>query len=199
MGWLLQSTPNGQITWHNGGTTSYGAYIGTLLDQDVGVIVLTNLVNVGLPDAIGEWTFDRLIGNPEVDHVALKLASAKALFANGAPAAPTVPAAPPPLTALAGDYTSGKLGTAKLEVDGDALMLTLTSGARLRLAAWNGDTFSVALVPEGRFVAVAANLGPDPLGLAQFLVDAQGKWKGFTFTMEADGQTVDFVRQPPAP
>ena len=78
-------------------------------------------------------------------------------------------------------------------------MLTLTTGARLRLAAWNGDTFSVALVPEGRFAAVAANLGPDPLGLAQFLVDAEGKWKGFTFTMEADGQTVDFVRQPPAP
>ena len=93
MGWLLQSTPNGQITWHNGGTTSYGAYIGTLLDKDVGIIVLTNLVNVGLPDAIGEWTFDRLLGNPEVDHAAQKLAAAKAAAAVADPAAPAEPGA----------------------------------------------------------------------------------------------------------
>ena len=165
MGWLLQSTPNGQITWHNGGTTSYGAYIGTLPDQDVGVIVLTNVVNVGLPDAIGEWTFDRLHrksgGRPR---------RAEARLGEGI----VRQCAPPALrrfrrrrrrsTALAGDYTSGKLGTAKLEVDGDALTLTLTSGARLRLAAWNGDTFSVALVPEGRFAAVAAQPRPRSLG-----------------------------------
>ena len=86
MGWVLQSTPNGRIIWHNGGTTAYGAYIGTRPTRMSGVIVLTNRDNVGLPDAIGEWTFDRLLGNPEVDHVALKLAAAKASFANGAPA-----------------------------------------------------------------------------------------------------------------
>jgi hypothetical protein len=34
--------------------------------------VLTNEVNVGFPDAIGLWTLDRILGNPEVDHVAAK-------------------------------------------------------------------------------------------------------------------------------
>ena len=79
-------------------------------------------------------------------------------------------------------------------------MLTLTSGARLRLAA-----------VERRYLQRLAGAGGPVrggrrqsrprirLGLAQFLVDDQGKWKGFTLTMSADGQTVDFVRQPPAP
>ena len=56
MGWVIQSTPNGRIVWHNGGTTAFGAYIGTAPDKDVGVIVLTNETNVGFPDAVGEWT-----------------------------------------------------------------------------------------------------------------------------------------------
>ena len=57
-------TPNGSIVWHNGGTNSFGAFIGLLLDNAVGVIVLTNQQNVGLPDAIGLWALDRLLDNP---------------------------------------------------------------------------------------------------------------------------------------
>ena len=70
LGWVVQQTPNGSIVWHNGGTSSFGAYVGMLLDRDVGIVVLSNESNVGLPDAIGQWTLDRILGNPEVDHVA---------------------------------------------------------------------------------------------------------------------------------
>jgi CubicO group peptidase (beta-lactamase class C family) len=201
MGWVLESTPNGTITWHNGGTSAYGAYIGTALDQGVGVIVLTNLVNVGFPDAIGQWTFDQLLGNPEVDDVALKLASAKAAFAKAEPAAaPADPAASPPLSTLAGTYESGKFGTVTVAASGEVLEMALSTGAKLRMAHWDGDTFSTSLVPEGRFQAIAADLGPNPLGLAQFRVDGDGQWNGITLTMAEDGQTVEFVRQlPPAP
>ena len=196
MGWVLQSTPNGMITWHNGGTSAYGAYIGTVLDKDFGVIVLTNLVNVGFPDAIGEWTLDRLLGNPEVDTVALKLEAAKAGFAKAGLPEPDAPAPPPPLAALAGAYDSGKLGKAEVSVDGDALVMALTSGARVRLQPWSGDTFSISLLPEGRFAPIVADLGPNPLGLAQFRVGADGGWDGMTVTMSDDGQTVEFTRQP---
>ena len=84
MGWVVQSTPNGRIVWHNGGTSAYGAFIGTAPDKDVGVIVLTNQTNVGFPDAIGEWTLDRLMGNPDVDHVAAKLKAGSATARQGA-------------------------------------------------------------------------------------------------------------------
>ena len=137
MGWLLQSTPNGQITWHNGGTTSYGAYVGTLLDKDVGVIVLTNLTNVGLPDAVGEWTLDRLLGNPEVDHAATKLAAARAAAADVAATytRPAEPMAAPPLDALTGDFAEPSFGTSVARPGRRAAGRDAVDGSEARLRA----------------------------------------------------------------
>ena len=198
MGWLAQNTPNGRITWHNGGTTSYGAYIGTLLDKDVGIIVLTNETNVGMPDAVGEWALDRILGNPEVDHLAVKLAGAKAGDAAAkAPFAP--PANPqPPLAAasLAGGYASPTLGKITVTADGDTLLAdVVTTGAKLRFDPWDGDVYTVNLLPEGRFDAVLSNIGPTPLGFAQFLIDKDGKFSSFRFTMAGDGQSIVIPRE----
>lgn len=198
MGWLQQSTPNGLITWHNGGTTGYGAYIGLLTARDVAVIVLTNLQNVGLPDAIGEWTMDRLLGNPEVDHAAVKLAAAKAAAARleAIFTHPEKPSPPPALAGLAGSYANPSLGAAELAVEGAGLALAIAgTGARLALAPWNGDVFTVSLVPEGRFAAIAANLGPAPVGFAQFRVSGDGILAGFDFMLQEDGQTLHFERR----
>jgi CubicO group peptidase (beta-lactamase class C family) len=197
MGWVVQSTPNGRVVWHNGGTTAYGAFVGTVPDRDIGVVVLTNETNVGFPDAIGEWTLDRLLGNPEIDHVAAKLKAARdadaanaALFAPPAEPRPTQPMAP-----LAGSFASPVFGQAAVTAEGDGLMLALeTTGARLRLAPWDGDVFTASLVPEGRFAAIAANLGPSPFGFAQLQADASGKLDTLRLTM-ADGQAYDFARQ----
>ncbi|MBP7000603.1 serine hydrolase [Amaricoccus sp.] len=197
MGWVQQVTPHGLITWHNGGTTGYGAFIGLLPDRNTGVVVLTNLQNVGLPDAIGEWTLDRLLGNPEVDHVAHKLEQAKAAAADVAAvfARPADPAAPPALDGLAGVYTNVSFGATEVAVDGDGLMATIAgTGARLRLAPWSGDALTVSLVPEGRFAAIAANLGPTPVGFAQFRVGGDGRIAGFDFVLQEDGQTLRFDR-----
>jgi CubicO group peptidase (beta-lactamase class C family) len=197
MGWVVQSTPNGRIVWHNGGTTAYGAYVGTALDKDVGVVVLTNETNVGFPDAIGEWTFDRLLGNPEVDHVAAKLKAAReADAANAAQFAPPAEPRPaPPMAPLAGSFASPVFGKAALTAEGEGLVLALeATGARLTLAPWDGDVFTASLVPEGRFAAIAANLGQSPLGFAQLQADATGKLDTLRLTM-ADGQAYDFTRQ----
>ena len=53
MGWMIESTPKGTIVWHNGGTPSFGAYVGLLPDRKIGVVVLTNEANNGFPDAVG--------------------------------------------------------------------------------------------------------------------------------------------------
>ena len=79
-------------------------------------------------------------------------------------------------------------------MDGDGLMLALAeTGARLRLAPWDGDVFTVAIVPEGRFAAVAANLGALPLGFAQFLADETGALDRLRLTM-SDGEAYDLAR-----
>jgi CubicO group peptidase (beta-lactamase class C family) len=194
MGWVLSSTANGQIVWHNGGTTAYGAFIGTAAEHDVGVVVLTNLTNVGMPDAIGLWTLDRLLGNPETDYLAKALENARAgVFV--APTAPVTPAPPPPLASLAGRFESDALGAGTVAVDGDALTLALEIGSRLRLEPWDGSVFAANLVPEGRFEAVSANLGPGPLGLAEFLIGTDGQRSSFVLTPFDSGPAATFTRR----
>jgi len=50
------------------------------------------------------------------------------------------------------------------------------------------------LAPEGRFAAVAANLGPKPLGFVQFQMGQTGKLDLFRFVIE-DGQEYLFQRE----
>src|SRR5262245_29053664 len=102
LGWIVQQTPNGNIVWHNGGTLGFGAMVALQLDRKLGVIVLSNQSNVGMPDALGLWTIDRLLGNPMVDHEAEALTHAKASYADSVKqfARPADPQASPPLAPL---------------------------------------------------------------------------------------------------
>jgi hypothetical protein len=79
-------------------------------------------------------------------------------------------------------------GTAALEI--------AASGAKLRLDPWNGAVYTATLVPEGKFAAMAANLGPVPIAFAQFQNDKDGKPTALrlTFTL-LDGQAYDFKRE----
>ena len=136
LGWFIQQTPNGNIIWHDGGTSSFGAYVGMVPDRNVGVIVLTNETNVGFPDAIGLWTFDRMLDNPEIDHVANALKTAKTKFEMAAKlfARPANPRAFPPLAPLAGNFVNPSFGKAVVAVEGDALVMEIqATGAKLKL------------------------------------------------------------------
>ncbi len=198
MGWLIQSTPNGSITWHNGGTTAYGAYIGMARDKDIGVIVLTNETNMGFPDAVGEWTLDRLMGNPEVDHVAAKLAAAKkgaaagdALFAKPENARPAPPFAP-----FTGTFSNPVFGEATVtEANGGLDVALASTGATLRLDPWDGDILTLSLVPIGPMEAISANVGPGPMAFAQFQTDTSGKLNLLEVAFTENGQTFLFTRQ----
>ncbi|MGA9577429.1 MAG: serine hydrolase domain-containing protein [Terrimicrobiaceae bacterium] len=56
LGWVIQQTPNGNIIWHDGGTSSFGAYVGMVPDKNLGVIVLTNENKCGFSGC--DWTLD---------------------------------------------------------------------------------------------------------------------------------------------
>ena len=49
-------------------------------------------------------------------------------------------------------------------------------------------------MPQGRFAALAENVGPDPTAFAQFQMDATGKLDVLRLTAD-DGQTYDFTRE----
>ena len=195
MGWIIQATPNGTVVWHNGGTPAFGAYLGLQLDKRIGIVVLTNAAHVGFPDAVGAWIFDRLLGNPEIDHVAavLKLAKASAETSASLWARPANPRPSPPLAPLAGSFANAAVGNVTVRQDGDALVMELATGA-LKLSPWDGEVFAAELVPDGLLAAVAANQGPEPIARAQFQMDATGALNVLRL-MAADGQNYEFRRE----
>lgn len=196
MGWVGLATPNGRIIWHNGGTPSFGAYVGFAPEQDVGVVVLTNEQNVGFPDAVGAWVLDRLLDNPRVDHVAAALDTAKARFAEAAKVF-VKPENPQPallLAPLAGSYVEPNFGKAVLRQDGDGGMLELQDGgAVLQLEPWDGSVFTIRQKPVGRFAAVVENNGPSPAGFVQFQIDMDGTKPLLRLTIE--NQAFTFRRE----
>ncbi len=197
LGWVVQQTPNGAIVAHNGGTHSFGAMVILQLDRKLGVVVLTNQANVGMPDAIGLWTIDRLLGNPMADQAAKNLALAKTDYADNVKqySRPNDPQPSPQLAPLAGGFANPGFGKAVLRTDGDMATLELLgTGAKLRLDGWNGGVYTATLLPEGRFAAVAANLGPLPSAFAQFQSDKDGKPTILRLTF-ASGQAYEFKRE----
>ena len=195
MGWYLARTRNGSIVWHDGDTNSFGAFVGMLPDRDVGVIVLTNEGNRGLPVGVGTWALDRLLDNPAVDYVAdtLKQATSEMASFENMFVKPANPRPFPTLAPLAGSFGSPVFGKAVLRPEGDTLVLELKdTGAALALAPWDGDVFTFRMLPRGRFAPMVANMGDRLRGFAQFESGKDGKLGVLRLTFAADGQAYEF-------
>ena len=180
VGWVSTATPRGRIIWHNGGTAGFGAHAGFLPDGKTGIVILTNLENLGLPDALAMWFYDRLLGNPAVDNVGLAAAAAKTRReAAQAEAAGFVPGPISPLAAgFSGSYASPVLGDATVALTGGKLGLTLEKTEAQLLLEPNRDDpylFQARLAPVGAFVAPAEMSGGEPVVRLRFETDAAGK------------------------
>ena len=77
---------------------------------------------------------------------------------------------------------------------GIAALEFAASGAKLRLDPWNGALYTATLSPEGKFAAMAANLGPLPIAFMQFQNDKDGNPTTLRLTF-SDGQAYDFKRE----
>jgi CubicO group peptidase (beta-lactamase class C family) len=197
MGWIIQQTANGTVVWHNGGTPSFGAFMGLAPDRNVGVIVLSNEGNVGFPDGLGAWILDRVLSNPKTDYLAATIKRATASYEKDTKqfAIPATSAPPPPLAPLVGSFANPGIGKATVSMEGDSLVMELpTTGAKLKLEPWNGDVFTATLVPTGQFAALVANSGPSPAGFVQFQADKTAKLDVLHLLL-ADSQAYDFQRQ----
>ena len=175
---------------------AFGAYVGSALDKDVGVIVLTNVTNVGFPDAVGDWMFDRLLGNPEVDHVAAKLAAAKAGAAAGDAlfARPANPRPSPPLAPLAGSFANPAFGKVTVRQDGDALVVEIVAtGAGSASRHGTARSSSLAWSPRDK-TPTWRPTRPVAARLREFQTGPDGKVALFRLRLQAlPDQTYDFT------
>lgn len=175
MGWSIDETPHGRTVWHNGGTLGFGAFIGFLPQKGLGIVVLTNQVNGGFPDAVGLWTFDKLLGNPEKDYAKEKLRKLHDTFEKDEARyrKPAHPQPAPPQGSVVGKYKSTMFGVGNVVAMNDDLVLTLeATGAKVKLTPFDGATFTFELIPEGRFAPIAAAQGETPMGFASFEADS---------------------------
>lgn len=180
VGWVISTTPRGRIIWHNGGTIGFGAHAGFLPDARTGIVVLTNLENGGMPDALAQWFYDRVLGNPTVDNVALGAEAARARYAAAKAEIESFVTGPLPARAadLAGTYTSPILGSATVTRAEGGLRLVLEKTDAVIALAPNRDDpflFQAMLTPEGDYAGPAALSGGMPFTRVRFETDNTGR------------------------
>lgn len=179
VGWAVHATPNGRVIWHNGGTAGFGTHVGFLPDGRTGIVILTNLGNAAMADALAQWFYDRVLGNPEVDNIALAAAAMRtnrelqrkqaAAFVPG----PLAPSA----GALVGSYVSPVLGTATVAaVDGKLQMTLEKTDAVALLEASKDDPnlFSARLMATAGYEPIVAIAGDVPFTQIRFERDGSG-------------------------
>jgi hypothetical protein len=179
VGWVVNATPNGRVIWHNGGTPGFGAHAGFLPDGRTGIVILTNLGNAAMADALAQWFYDRVLGNPEVDNIALAAAAMRtnrelqrkqaAAFIPG----PLAPSA----GVLVGSYVSPVLGTATVAAVDGKLQMTLEKTDAVALLVSSKDDpnlFSARLMATAGYEPIVAIAGNIPFTQIRFERDSSG-------------------------
>ena len=196
LGWYNYLTPNGNILWHDGDALSFGSFVGLVPDKNIGIIILTNETNVEAPNSLGSWVLDRILGNAKHDPVAENLKNAKATFEATAKqfAKPANPRPFPQLAPLTGNFVNSSLGKAVLTLKDDALVMEVqATGAKFKLAPWDGDIFMATLMATDQFGPIV-DLDYMTKGFAQFQMDKDGKLNLLRLSTQ-DGQAYEFRRE----
>jgi CubicO group peptidase (beta-lactamase class C family) len=67
MGWVITSYRGYRMIWHNGGIDGFYALLTMLPDEDLAVMILTNLQNQPLPEIVAYNIYDRLLQLDAID------------------------------------------------------------------------------------------------------------------------------------
>jgi CubicO group peptidase (beta-lactamase class C family) len=178
MGWVIQELPEGRVIWHNGGTSGFGAHVGLIPEDGVGIVILSNVENKGFPDLAAMWFYRNLLGEPPLDVMTKALESARQKLAaeRAEYVRPASPRPPPAFDTVVGRYDTQVLGPAAIRADGERLVLALEqTGAEVALEPFDGDVFTVRLLPTAGYEALVAQNGGEPAGFGQFLMDEKGR------------------------
>lgn len=171
LGWGVVQLPQGRLISHDGGTASFGSNVMLLPEQGVGIAVLSNHSQEGLPFALSRWFAARYLGETTSDP--------RARFVRPAPT-PEVPLHPlaRPASAYELAFRCDTLGPGTVRAEALILVLTLQEvGAQFRLRPVGPDQFLADLQPQGRF-GEAVSEGFNPFFAMQFSFDAAGRVTG---------------------
>jgi len=145
--WVYRENVPYPIVWHNGGTTGCKTMVAIVPEAKVGIVVLSNLINSSLPEALAFRFFDMYLGSPDVDwsgELLLKMKDAIKKAEAELPAPPEDPLPPMPLEEYAGNYRNAVYGQINITEKNGGLVLTIgPNKVEMHLTPWNRDTFSI--------------------------------------------------------
>ena len=195
--WVYRENAPYPIVWHNGGTTGCKTMVAIVPEAKVGIVVLSNLIDSSLPEALAFRFFDMYLGSPDVDRssellVKMKEAMRKAEAELPVPPKDALPATP--LEEYAGDYRNAVYGQINIAEKKGGLVLSIgPNKVEMYLTPWNRDTFSIywpfyndlsepggfALFqadPKGVITSVTVNLlNEDGCGVFERITTSPGK------------------------
>ena len=196
-GWVYREATPYPIVWHNGGTSGSKTMIAVVPEAKLCVIVLSNLIESQLPEALAFRFIDMYFGNPDRDWSKEELEKAKQAkekARNEVPKRPATPQAAMPLDKYTGDYSNDVYGTVTVSKRGEGLVLTIgPNKAEMNLSHWDRDLYMANwkyyLEPEATGF-IAFRTGPDG-AVADMTVDAFNDDGCGVFTKAAPAKKTD--------
>ena len=150
LGWFIGTYRGHRAIWHGGGVDGMLSDMELLLDDQVGVVVLTNRTSHAMHNALTLQVFDVLLGGPARDWNGEALAAQKRQQEREAALRRAVEGrrldVPPPwpLEQYAGRYADSLLGEITVAMDGERLVARYHPGYVATLEPWQYDTFRMA-------------------------------------------------------
>jgi CubicO group peptidase (beta-lactamase class C family) len=192
LGWFVQSYRGQTVVHHGGNIDGFSALVSLLPREEIGVVVLTNLNGVPIPEIVAYHVYDRLLGLPEIgwndrffaDHEEYERASDR-----GKEKAETdrVKGTQPshPLDAYVGEYEHPGYGVATVERQDECLAIRFNAfSGPLRHLHYDIFEFTIDLF-ERRFPV-------------SFATDVHGDIARFASPLEPTVPDIVFVRRPRA-
>jgi Beta-lactamase class C and other penicillin binding proteins len=185
-GWMRTELSRTDIIWHNGNTSGGKSFVGFSPALGLGLVVLTNLGDHSLPDALGFQFFDMASGVESPDWSARMLSQEDAANTPEEPDdSPVLPGLPP--AAYAGTYASPVYGDLTVRNGKAGLVLTLGPARR---------TFTARHHSMHTFTACWADISPeDPEFPIRFDTDQDGHVTTLTIPFLDDGNIGTFTRR----
>jgi len=193
MGWVISSYRGHPLWWHNGGIDGFYALLSLLPDQNVGVVILTNLLDDDpVPEIVQYHIYDHLLGLDSVDWVKhFQDLEAKQKTAeeeeNKKELSERKPNTHPSheLKDYAGRYENPGYGVITIELAGDGLS-----------AALNHLSFPLQHYEYDVFEAPPNSTGAVDIGKVRFLTNMSGDIDGIAAPFEPDAPEIVFTRVP---
>ncbi|HEX8197556.1 MAG TPA: serine hydrolase [Pyrinomonadaceae bacterium] len=152
MGWFVRDYRGRKVVEHGGNTDGMTAQIGLLPEENLGIVILSNMNENPAPTAIMYRLFDLFLGDAEkqidisAEYLRLTAAGRAQMHAQEKElAAKRQPDVKPslPLDAYAGNYQNDLYGAAQISNRNGKLYLKFNDAAQGELEHWEKDTFRI--------------------------------------------------------